>query len=586
MADSERLLLSRNATVARMSELLCEVQAEQAKHLCPAEVDDAAALLAEARRVANLPISRPKRHHKPAAAAAAGAAADIPSLPSFARFFSEKTELDRRFDILCKAGSGAYGVVHRARRRSNGEIVAVKTVKNPWCHPVLGQRMYREIQIMQQLAHPNVLPLEDVLAGEDDNVHLVMPFVRHTCDELLENRQLLMPHKKWFLLQLLSALAYIHSRGVVHRDIKLSNILVDDAPRLLLSDFGLARTIGQGAAATLKDSPDYVQTQWYRAPEVMLMRAKTYTGSDMWSTGCVLGELLTGVPVFPGQDDQHQLQLILATSPPPPPAQESSASLGDGGGADDGGSGACGSPSLAPEQCLAPTRTLCEVIEACWRTGQQQDFERGPALDLLEKLLRFDPEARISARDAMEHPWFDDDSFPKGSVAEVKRNADVMWEGLVELDLSCTRLHKLKQYKGAVQSHGQNIPLLRKKMTVQGDLHEAASIIQRAWRWKQQGGARPDLEAIARSRQSRRLKYTGLARKPGGLSRGANSTAAGGNPGGSSGGSGRGVAPTRSSRSSRSSTSRGGRKGALFRERGGGGGQWEAACAPDMCSVM
>eukprot|EP00754_Rhynchopus_humris_P015514 Rhum_TRINITY_DN14452_c27_g1::Rhum_TRINITY_DN14452_c27_g1_i1::g.92558::m.92558 len=217
IADSERLLLSRNATVARMSELLCEVQAEQAKHLCPSELDDAAALLAEARRVANLPVSRPAKrpHRQPAAAAAA----EIPSLPSFARFFSEKTELDRRFDILCRAGSGAYGVVHKARRRSNGEVVAVKTVKNPWCHPVLGQRMYREIQIMQQLAHPNVLPLDDVLAGEDDSVHLVMPFVSHTCDALLEKRQLLMPHKKWFLLQLLSALAYIHSRGVVHRDI-------------------------------------------------------------------------------------------------------------------------------------------------------------------------------------------------------------------------------------------------------------------------------------------------------------------------------------------------------------------------------
>eukprot|EP00754_Rhynchopus_humris_P011589 Rhum_TRINITY_DN14239_c0_g1::Rhum_TRINITY_DN14239_c0_g1_i1::g.75518::m.75518/K19603/MAPK15; mitogen-activated protein kinase 15 len=215
-------------------------------------------------------------------------------------------------------GRGAYGVVCKATHKETGTLMAVKTVYDAWAHPILSQRSYREIQIMQQLCHPNIMPLHDLFINPNrKDAHLIMPFIPHTCEDLLAKRQLLAQHKKWFMLQLLSALAYIHSRGVVHRDLKLSNILIDDQPTLYLSDFGLARTLSSGTHTTTFDNPDYVQTQWYRAPEVLLCSRKTTPASDMWSTGCILAELLTGVPLFPGQDDQQQLELIIACCPVP-----------------------------------------------------------------------------------------------------------------------------------------------------------------------------------------------------------------------------------------------------------------------------
>ena len=441
-----------------------ELAASQAKHLYATPTEGAA------------PAPQPLPRRRVSRSGSDGSAS-APQLP----WSADLAELHARFEVLSVAGSGAYGVVHKARCRDTRAVVALKTVHNPWSHPVLSQRTYREIQIMQQLSHPNILQLLDVMAV-DDSVHLVMPYVAHTCAELLTSRRLMMVHKKWFILQLLSALAYLHGRGAVHRDIKLSNILVDDTPKVYLTDFGLSRTVGKAEDESSRDEgPDYVQTQWYRAPEV-LRCVRGHAGSDMWSTGCVMGEMLTGVPIFPGQNDAHQLELIRATV-------------------------CCGS---ADAGVLTAQRPLEEVVEGCWRMGQEADFELGPALDLMRMLLQYNAGDRISAQAAMAHPWFAEEGFPPSAVAELTRAAVGLWEEPVKLGLPCTRLHDLSQYKGAVQRN-QNIPLFRKKLVVQADMNEAAEIIQKAWRWKTQGGERPDLETISLSRRRRGLKYCGCS---------------------------------------------------------------------------
>lgn len=125
-------------------------------------------------------------------------------------------------------------------------------------------------------------------------------------------------HKRYIFHQLLRATEFIHSGHVIHRDQKPSNVLLDSSCLAKLCDFGLARSLSglpegpEGQALT-----EYVATRWYRAPEVLLSASRYTPGVDMWSLGCILGEMLRGKPLFPGTSTLHQLELILETIPPP-----------------------------------------------------------------------------------------------------------------------------------------------------------------------------------------------------------------------------------------------------------------------------
>ena len=407
--------------------------------------------------------------------------------------------LRRRFELLGVAGRGAYGVVHRARHRTSNNTVAIKTIYDAWSHPVLGQRTYREILIMQELRHPNIVPLNDIIVnGNKRDVHLVMPFISHTLEDLLAQRQLLLQHKKWFMLQLTSALSYMHARGVVHRDLKLSNILIDDTPKLFLSDFGLARTLSAGASTTVSDNPDYVQTQWYRAPEVLLCSRQATPASDMWSVGCILAELLTGVPLFPGQDDQHQLELILGTCPVPDNSELHE--------------------YMEKKPCkratrrhtFIPKRHLADVLDACWKSGVQEDFEREGVLGLLSDMMQFEPRSRPHAHDVLRHPWLQDTSFPWHLTEETKVAArPLCGEADVILDLSCTQLHHIGEYRAAVTG-SPKLHFMRKCQDVRIDMNESAAFIQRIWRWKKLGGERPRLRKtnLIQKKRTARLSST------------------------------------------------------------------------------
>eukprot|EP01064_Diplonema_japonicum_P032646 TRINITY_DN618_c0_g1_i3.p1 TRINITY_DN618_c0_g1~~TRINITY_DN618_c0_g1_i3.p1 ORF type:complete len:719 (+),score=194.67 TRINITY_DN618_c0_g1_i3:37-2193(+) len=395
----------------------------------------------------------------------------------------DEPKLTREYRLGPVIGRGAYGVVCRATQRDTGAIVAVKTIHDTWSHPILGQRTYREIQILQQLRHPNIVELNDVIVnGNNKDVHLIMPFIPHTCEDLLVRRQLLAQHKKWFMLQLLSALAYIHERGVVHRDLKLSNILVDDTPRCYLSDFGLARTLSGGTETTTNDNPDYIQTQWYRAPEVLLCSRKTTTASDMWSVGCILAELLTGVPLFPGQDQQQQLELILACCP-----VEEGCEL-----ADDISSRITQSKLALTGATLQTRRTLEDVFFGCWKAGLLEERPDEATVDLMKGFLRFDPKARISAKGALEHRWFKEESHEvEKTIAEaVEHSLPLVGEDPISLGLTCTKLHSATAYREAV-SASPRVVCRKREQAHLIQLHQGAAVIQRFWRWRRRGADRP-----------------------------------------------------------------------------------------------
>ena len=413
---------------------------------------------------------------------------------SGAKLFHPGEQILDCYEIGDVVGEGTYGIVVQAWSVTSGDPVAIKTITCAWSHPVLGQRAYREVQILQQIAHPHITPIIDVFVSEGSSkaVYIVMPFFPHTCENLLIDRQLSPLHKKGFALELLSALAYLHSRGVVHRDVKLSNILVDDTPSAYLSDFGLSRTLSSGekaapagAVADMRDHPDYIQTQWYRAPEVLLCSKTVEEGADMWSMGCILAEMMTGVPLFPGQDDMHQLELILSS------CSSEKGSLTD----------------LLEEKLsenthsvtvkLSKKKTLSEAVGECWVTGSSgrdskveadEYCEVAPtdlALDLIKKLLQFNPESRIFARRAMHHKWFlEEPSLPLSSI-EVAINDAARFEGEdhVVLDLPCDELHNTDAYRSAVADKAAT-SYRRKIQSLKVDRSKAAVTIQRFWRWK------------------------------------------------------------------------------------------------------
>eukprot|EP00072_Mus_musculus_P046040 XP_006521175.1 PREDICTED: mitogen-activated protein kinase 15 isoform X11 [Mus musculus] len=234
-------------------------------------------------------------------------------------------EVDRhvaqRYLIKRRLGKGAYGIVWKAMDRRTGEVVAIKKIFDAFRDQIDAQRTFREIMLLKEFGgHPNIIRLLDVIPAKNDrDIYLVFESMDTDLNAVIQKGRLLKDiHKRCIFYQLLRATKFIHSGRVIHRDQKPANVLLDSACRVKLCDFGLARSLGDlpegpgGQALT-----EYVATRWYRAPEVLLSSRWYTPGVDMWSLGCILGEMLRGQPLFPGTSTFHQLELILKTIPLP-----------------------------------------------------------------------------------------------------------------------------------------------------------------------------------------------------------------------------------------------------------------------------
>ncbi|XP_046305050.1 mitogen-activated protein kinase 15 isoform X6 [Marmota monax] len=226
----------------------------------------------------------------------------------------------------------AYGIVWKAVDQRTGEVVAIKKIFDAFRDKTDAQRTFREIMLLREFGdHPNVIRLLDVIPAENDrDIYLVFEFMDTDLNAVIRKGSVLEDtHKRFIFYQLLQATRFLHSGHVIHRDQKPSNVLLDANCRVKLCDFGLARSLSnlpegpEGGALT-----EYVATRWYRAPEVLLSSPWYTLGVDMWSLGCILGEMLRGQPLFPGTSTVHQLELILETIPPP--TQEDLRALGAG----------------------------------------------------------------------------------------------------------------------------------------------------------------------------------------------------------------------------------------------------------------
>ncbi|XP_027355766.1 probable serine/threonine-protein kinase At1g54610 [Abrus precatorius] len=285
------------------------------------------------------------------------------------------------FEKLAKIGQGTYSNVYKARDLVTGKIVALKKVRFDNLEPESVKFMAREILVLRRLDHPNVVKLEGLVTSRMScSLYLVFEYMEHDLAGLAAGQgvKFTEPQVKCFVKQLLSGLEHCHSRGVLHRDIKGSNLLIDNEGILKIADFGLATFYDpkQKQAMTSR-----VVTLWYRPPELLLGATFYGVGIDLWSAGCILAELLAGKPIMPGRTEVEQLHKIFKL---------------------------CGSPSEEYwRKYKLPNATIFKPQQPYKRCISETFKDFPPSsLPLTETLLAIDPDDRGTASAALNSEFF------------------------------------------------------------------------------------------------------------------------------------------------------------------------------------
>ncbi|KAL1347316.1 hypothetical protein HN51_020784 [Arachis hypogaea] len=285
------------------------------------------------------------------------------------------------FEKLEKIGQGTYSSVFRARELETGKIVALKKVRFDNFEPESVRFMAREITILRRLHHPNIIKLQGLITSRlSCSIYLVFEYMEHDITGLLSSPQVKFtePQIKCYMKQLLSGLQHCHSRGVMHRDIKGSNLLVNNEGILKVADFGLANF---SSSAYRHPLTSRVVTLWYRPPELLLGSTDYGPSVDLWSVGCVFAELLVGKPILQGRTEVEQLHKIFKL---------------------------CGSP---PDEYWKKTRlphaTLFKPQQA-YDSCLRQSFKDLPSssVNLLQTLLSVEPYKRGTAASALSSEYF------------------------------------------------------------------------------------------------------------------------------------------------------------------------------------
>lgn len=286
-------------------------------------------------------------------------------------------------------GYGAFGVVWSVTDPRSGKRVALKKIPNVFQNLAYCKRVFREITMLSSFRHDNVLCLLDILQPENpgfyQELYVLTELMQSDLHKIIVSRQpLTIDHIKLFVYQILRGLKYLQSANILHRDIKPGNLLVNSNCILKICDFGLART-------WYKEDPTHmtheVVTQYYRAPE-LLMGARIYTGAiDVWSVGCIFAELLRRKILFEAPGPMEQLQMIIGLLGTP---TEEAMKYGCDGVKN----------YVARGAPRAPNHKILYEPE--------QSSEE--AVDLLLKLLTFDPDKRISVEEALGHSYLEEGS--------------------------------------------------------------------------------------------------------------------------------------------------------------------------------
>ena len=287
-----------------------------------------------------------------------------------------------RYEKLEKIGTGTYGVVYKARDKNRSEIVALKKILLDVEPEGIPSTAIREICILRELLHPNIVELKDVVAT-DDKLYLVFEYVDQDLKQYLDSlpRDQVQDIRtiKSFLYQILQGVSYLHSKRVLHRDLKPQNILITRAGNVKLADFGLARTY----QIPLRPYTHEVVTLWYRAPEILLGTLEYSSALDIWSVGAIFLELLTKSPYFVGDSEIDQLFRIFRV---------------------------LGTPNEKTWPGVSKLKDYKKTFPnwaATHFTATIPGLDQN-GVDLLLRMLVYDPSARITAKEALAHPYFND----------------------------------------------------------------------------------------------------------------------------------------------------------------------------------
>jgi len=293
-----------------------------------------------------------------------------------------------------KLGEGTYGVVYKALNLETNEFVAIKKIKLDQNDEGMPSTTLREISILKQLHHPCIVELK-YCNYTKGRLHLIFEYLDQDMKQFLDSLEGGPPDKatiKSLMYQLVDGLYACHSKRFFHRDLKPQNLLINKEGRLKIADFGLGREHG----IPIDEFTHEIVTLWYRSPELLLSSTK-YSGSvDVWSVGCIMAELYLKEAIFMGDCEIDQLYQIFAN---------------------------LGTPTNENWPGVEQLSEYKSVFPRWKRKSWKELVPNGcpQAYDLLEKLLQYEPSARLYAKTMLTHPYFDDVVLPSGLKKTITR---------------------------------------------------------------------------------------------------------------------------------------------------------------------
>ncbi|KAF9584436.1 hypothetical protein BGW38_006453 [Lunasporangiospora selenospora] len=282
------------------------------------------------------------------------------------------------YEKLNRISEGTYGVVYRARDRVTGEIVALKKLKLDQERNGFPITSLREIYTLLLAKHPHIVNVREIVVGDKlSQIFIVMDFIEHDLKELMSGMRapFLQSEVKTLMLQLLSATELLHENWIMHRDLKTSNLLLNNQGEIKVADFGLARRYGE---------PQGLMTQPVvtLSPELLLGSKEYTTAVDLWSIGCIFAELVNNEPLLPGKSEAEQLEKTFKLLGMP-------------------------NDKIWPGYSKLPlTSHVPNFVQPYNLLRTRLPYLTENGLDLMSKMLTYDPVKRITAEEALKHPYF------------------------------------------------------------------------------------------------------------------------------------------------------------------------------------
>lgn len=283
-----------------------------------------------------------------------------------------------KFEVIEKVGEGTYGVVYKAKDPTSKDIVAIKKIRFQHEDEGVPSTAVREVSLLKSLKHPNIVTLREV-TYYNENLNLIFDFLENDLKKVIKRNREPLPaaRVKTFMKQLMEGLAFCHRRRVMHRDLKPHNLLIDSNDKLQIADFGLARTF----TLPIREYTHEVITLWYRSPEILLGQKIYSTPADIWSAGVIFAEMILGTPLLPGDSEIDQIFKTFRL-------------LG------------------TPNETTWPGVHDLPDFKKTFPKFKKEEFENifvdscAEEVDLLKKMMVLDPDNRITAEEALAHPYF------------------------------------------------------------------------------------------------------------------------------------------------------------------------------------